>query len=153
MLATMQHLGVTASRSRPAVSNDNPYSEALFRTLKYRPALTVKAFDDLLQARRGVTEWVHWYNHEDRHSAISVVTLGQRHTQTDIGLLKAKDTVYAAARTANPNRWAGPTRDWSRSPELWRFNRPKSMAHQFSRQFWERHLGKLARCSCCESAP
>ena len=60
MLATMQRLGVAASRSRPAVSNDNPYSEALFRTLKYRPQLPVKPFNGLLQARRWMTELVHW---------------------------------------------------------------------------------------------
>ena len=51
MLATMQRLGVAPSRSRPSVSNDNPYSESLFRTLKYRPQLPVKPFENLLQAR------------------------------------------------------------------------------------------------------
>lgn len=114
MLATMQRLGVAASRSRPAVSNDNPYSEALFRTLKYRPELPVKPFEDLLQARRWVTELVHWYNHEHRHSAISFVTPEQRHAQIDIDLLQDRDKVYAAARAANPNRWSSATRDWSR---------------------------------------
>ena len=74
MLATLQRLGVAPSRSRPSVSNDNPYSESLFRTLKYRPDLPVKAFEDLLQARRWVTELVHWYNDEHRHSAIGFVT-------------------------------------------------------------------------------
>jgi len=118
MLATMQRLGVAASRSRPAVSNDNPFSEALFRTLKYRPELPVKPFDDLLQARRWTTELVHWYNHEHRHSAIGFVTPEQRHAQSDIGLLQARDKVYAAARNANPNRWSGPTRDWSHISEV-----------------------------------
>ena len=113
MLATMQRLGVAPSRSRPAVSNDNPYSEALFRTLKYRPELPVKPFDDLLQARRWAAELVHWYNHEHRHSAIGFVTPDQRHTKIDISLLQGRDKVYAAARSANPNRWSGPTRDWS----------------------------------------
>lgn len=64
MLATLQRLGVAASRSRPAVSNDNPFSEALFRTLKYRPQLPVKPLSSLLHARRWVTQLVHWYNHE-----------------------------------------------------------------------------------------
>ncbi len=118
MLATMQRLGVAASRSRPAVSNDNPYSEALFRTLKYRPELPVKPFDDLLQARRWVTELVHWYNHEHRHSAISFVTPAQRHAQIDVDLLKARDKVYVAARAANPHRWSGTTRDWSHISEV-----------------------------------
>ena len=118
MLATMQRLGVAASRSRPAVSNDNPYSEALFRTLKYRPQLPVKPFNGLLQARRWVTELVHWYNHEHRHSAIGFVTPAQRHMQIDQALLDDRAKVYAVARNANPNRWSGPTRNWDRIAEV-----------------------------------
>ena len=99
----MQRLGVAASRSRPAVSNDNPFSEALFRTLKYWPQMPVRPFNDLLQARRLVTELVHWYNHEHWHSAIGIVTPAQRHTQIDQALVNDRAKVYAAARDANPN--------------------------------------------------
>jgi transposase InsO family protein len=113
MLATMQRLGIAASRSRPSVSNDNPYSESLFRTLKYRPQLPMKPFEDLLHARRWVTELVHWYNLEHRHSAIRFVTPQQRHTGLDKSMLKNREVVYAAARTANPNRWSGSTRNWN----------------------------------------
>ena len=118
MLATMQRLGVAASRSRPAVSNDNPYSEALFRTLKYRPQLPVKPFNGLLQARRWVTELVHWYNHEHRHSAIQFVTPAQRHLKLDEAILAERAKVYATARNANPNRWSGKTRNWSPITEV-----------------------------------
>ena len=118
MLATMQRLGVAASRSRPAVSNDNPYSEALFRTLKYRPQMPVRPFNGLLQARRWVTDLVHWYNHEHRHSAIGFVTPAQRHMQVDQALLDDPAKVYAAARQTNPNRWSGPTRNWSRITQV-----------------------------------
>src|SRR3546814_3209316 len=52
MLATLQALGVAPSYSRPAVSNDNPFSESLFKTLKYRPAYPRQAFEDLGAARR-----------------------------------------------------------------------------------------------------
>ena len=114
MLATLQRLGVAASRSRPAVSNDNPFSEALFRTLKYRPQMPVKPLNGLLQARRWVTGLVHWYNHEHRHSAIGFVTPEQRHMQIDQALLDDRAKVYASARDANPNRWSGPTRNWTR---------------------------------------
>lgn len=114
MLATMQSLGVAPSRSRPAVSNDNPYSESLFRTLKYRPELPAKPFANLLQARRWVTELAHWYNSEHRHSAISFVTPDQRHELLDESILQARDVVYEAARLAHPNRWSGQTRDWTR---------------------------------------
>lgn len=68
MLATMQRLGVAHSRSRPAVSNGNPYSESLFKTLKYRPQLPLKPFENRLHDRRWVTELEHWYNGEYRHS-------------------------------------------------------------------------------------
>lgn len=112
MLATMQRLGVAHSRSRPAVSNDNPYSESLFRTLKYRPQLPLKPFADILQARRWVTDLVHWYNHEHRHSAIRFVTPTQRHAGQDAPMLAKRTAVYAAARQANPNRWSGKVRNW-----------------------------------------
>lgn len=112
MLATMQRLGVAASRSRPSVSNDNPYSESLFRTLKYRPELPVKPFENLLQARRWVTELVHWYNDEHRHSAIGFVTPSQRHAGQDLKLLAGRAAVYELARQANPARWSKQTRNW-----------------------------------------
>jgi putative transposase len=113
MLATMQRLGVAPSRSRPAVSNDNPYSESLFKTLKYRPQFPLKPFADLLQARRWVTELVHWYNEDHRHSAISFVTPAQRHAQTDEALLRARAAVYEEARHKHPQRWSTRTRDWT----------------------------------------
>ena len=113
MLATMQRLGVAHSRSRPAVSNDNPYSESLFKTLKYRPQLPLKPFADLLQARHWVTELVHGYNEEHRHSAIGFVTPTQRHGQTDEAMLQARDAVYEKARQKPPMRWSERTRDWT----------------------------------------
>ena len=70
MLATLRELGIVPSFSRPAVSNDNPYSEALFRTLKYRPQYPDKPFASLLAARAWMTEFAHWYNTIHRHSAI-----------------------------------------------------------------------------------
>jgi len=113
MLATMQRLGVAHSRSRAAVSNDNPYSESLFKTLKYRPQFPLKPFTDLLQARRWVTGLVHWYNEEHRHSAISFVTPAQRHAQADQALLQARAAVYENARQQNPQRWSTGTRNWA----------------------------------------
>ena len=112
MLATMQRLGVAHSRSRPSVSNDNPYSESLFKTLKYRPQFPLTAFEDLLCARRWVTAWVRWYNEEHRHSAIRFVTPNERHAQLDEKLLQARAEVYELARRQNPLRWSGQTRDW-----------------------------------------
>ena len=113
MLATMQRLGVANSRSRPAVSNDNPYVESLFKTLKYRPQLPLKPFADLLQARRWVSELVHWYNEDHRHSAIGFVTPAQRHAQQDEAMLKARAAVYEQARQKHPARWSKNARHWT----------------------------------------
>jgi len=118
MLAMMQELGVIASRSRPAVSNDNPYSESLFGTLKYRPLMPVRPFESIEQARQWVIGLVDWYNQEHRHSGIKFVTPEQRHLGQDVDLLQKRDALYALAREKNPNRWAGNTRNWSRVTEV-----------------------------------
>jgi putative transposase len=112
MLATLQTLGILPSFSRPAVSNDNPYSEALFKTLKYRPEYPAQPFTDLKQARRWVAGFVDWYNQEHRHSAIRFVTPHQRHTGQDIAILKRRKAVYEAAKQQRPERWRGKTRNW-----------------------------------------
>lgn len=112
MLATLQALGVAPSFSRPAVSNDNPYSESLFKTLKYRPTYPHKAFEDLLAARQWVGMFVQWYNHEHRHSAIRFVTPAQRHEGIDVLLLEKRAIVYEAAKQQRPERWSGVTRNW-----------------------------------------
>jgi putative transposase len=112
MLATLQSLGVMPSFSRPAVSNDNPYSEALFKTLKYRPDYPQRAFESLLSARQWIATFVQWYNHEHRHSAVCFVTPGQRHAGQDTALLAKRVEVYEAAKAKHPGRWSGSTRNW-----------------------------------------
>ena len=118
MLATMQQLGVMPSFSRPSVSNDNPYSESLFKTLKYRPQYPLRHFADVTEARQWVTELVKWYNHEHRHSAIGFVTPAQRHEGLDEQLLTNRRAVYEAAYAKNPERWSGNTRNWQRTEEV-----------------------------------
>ena len=112
MLATLQKLGVIPSFSRPACSNDNPFSESLFKTLKYRPAYPQRSFESLMAARQWVGTFVHWYNEEHRHSAINFVTPTQRHAGLDGELLRKRDEVYAAAKARHPQRWSGATRNW-----------------------------------------
>ena len=114
MLATLQLLGVMPSLSRPAVSNDNPYSESLFKTLKYRPQYPLKPFADLVAARQWVADLVQWYNHEHRHSAIGFVTPAQRHAGLDEALLNQRKALYENARSQNPRRWSQSTRNWNR---------------------------------------
>ena len=118
MLVMMQELGVIASRSRPSVSNDNPYSESLFATLKYRPLMPVKPFEPIEQARKWAIDLVDWYNQEHRHSGIKFVTPEQRHLGQDVQLLEKRDALYALARQKNPSRWSGNTRNWSRITEV-----------------------------------
>lgn len=124
MLSTMQRLGIVPSFSRPSVSDDNPYSESLFRTLKYVPSYPTKPFDSIEAARQWVSDFVHWYNEQHRHSAIGFVTPGQRHRSEDKALLHARDRLYKAARAQHPNRWSGATRAWQHVPTVW-LNPPK----------------------------
>lgn len=118
MLAMMQELGVMASRSRPSVSNDNPYSESLFATLKYRPLMPVKPFETIEQARLWAIGLVDWYNQVHRHSGIKFVTPEQRHLGQDVQLLQHRDALYEKAREQNPNRWSRHTRNWDRVTEV-----------------------------------
>lgn len=112
LLATMQQLGVAASLSRPSCSNDNPFSESLFRTLKYRPEMPLKPFADVAAACAWVAELVRWYNHEHRHCGIRFVTPAQRHAELDQALLERRHALYQAEKAKNPNRWSGKTRNW-----------------------------------------
>lgn len=118
MVATLERLGVLASFSRPGVSNDNAYSEALFRTLKYRPAYPRQPFADLVAARAWVEAFVNWYNTQHLHSAIRFVTPADRHAGRDIALLLRRRAVYARARARTPERWSGETRDWTPIPAV-----------------------------------
>jgi len=111
MLATLQVLGIVPSFSRPAVSNDNPYSESLFKTLKYRPNYPCKPFTGLTEARQWVEDFVGWYNHEHRHSAIQYVTPDDRHRGKDVGILRQRKAVYEVAKTKHPERWSGNIRN------------------------------------------
>ena len=112
MLATMQALGVIPSFSRPAVSNDNPYSESLFKTLKYRPEYPALPFADVAQARRWIAGLVDWYNFEHRHSAIQFVTPAQRHAGLDTAILAQRQALYQAVKARHPERWSRQTRNW-----------------------------------------
>ncbi len=112
MLATLQRLGVMPSFSRPSVSDDNPYSESLFKTLKYHPGFPDKPFEDIEEARVWVAEFVRWYNEIHHHSALRFVTPGQRHRGEDIAILKHRHLLYEAAKVQHPERWSGPTRNW-----------------------------------------
>ncbi len=84
-LATLYRLEITTSYSRPRTRNDNPYSEALFRTCKYCPAYPAQGFATLEEARAGMQRFVNAYNTVHRHSGIRFVTPQQRHEGTGSG--------------------------------------------------------------------
>jgi putative transposase len=113
MVATLQWLGIVPSFSRPHVCNDNPYSEALFRTLKHTPAYPRLPFGSSDSARQWVARFVSWYNTEHRHSAIRYVTPDQRHTGADVAILARRRALYEYARRRTPGRWSGRIRNWA----------------------------------------
>jgi len=114
MLATLQWLGIVPSFSRPKVSDDNPYSESLFRTLKYRPCYPSVPFDSLEAARGWVEEFERWYNHEHRHSGIRFLTPASRHYGQEESILARRKEAYEEARRQRPDRWSRGTRNWER---------------------------------------
>jgi putative transposase len=112
MIEMLFRLGVRTSFSRARVSNDNPYSESLFRTLKYRPSWPSKPFADLTAARIWVAEFVRWYNTIHRHSGIRYTTPEERHEGRDREILREREKVYRRARKARPERWSKGIRNW-----------------------------------------
>lgn len=113
MLATLQNLGVTPSFSRPSVSDDNPYSESLFRTLKYHPTFPmVEKFEEIVGARVWSEKFVNWYNHIHLHSGLKFITPHDRHTGKDKGVIQNRQAVYEQAKNKHPERWSKQVRNW-----------------------------------------
>jgi putative transposase len=102
----MADLGVTKTHSRPHVSNDNPFSEAQFKTLKYRPDFPDR-FGSLQDARAFCQSFLNWYNNEHKHSGIALLTPAQVHYQEAPTILQQRAQVLAAAFRQNPARFKG----------------------------------------------
>lgn len=118
MLAMLESLGIAASFSRPGVSDDNPFPEAIFRTLKYRPEYPSQPFEDVVSARTWVDRFVSWYNTGHLHSGIRFVTPEDRHAGRDKAVLARRHEVYQRARAARPQRWSRHTRCWRTIAEV-----------------------------------
>lgn len=112
-------LGITASFSRPRVSDDNAFVESLFRTCKYVPHFPKTGFASLEAAREWVRDFVDWYNHHHKHRGINYVTPHQRHTGQDVEILAKRHAVYQEARERHPQRWSRDTRNWSPVGTVW----------------------------------
>ena len=106
-------LGVTSSYSRPGVSDDNPFSESIFRTLKYCRLFPEKPFESLESARDWMLKFSDWYNNHHLHSELKFVTPSQKHNGEDFSVLMKRDQLYQQCRSLNPLRWSGSTRDWA----------------------------------------
>ena len=119
----MADLGVTRTHSRPYVSDDNPYSESQFRTLKYRPEFPDR-FVSIQDARAFCQQFFQWYNHEHRHSGIGLLTPAMVHFgQTPI-VLAHRQAVLDAAYQAHPDRFVRrPPKPLPLPAEVW-INRP-----------------------------
>src|SRR5438128_9558699 len=97
-------LGVTKSHSRPHCSNDNPYSEAQFKTLKYRPEFP-EHFGSLEDARAFCQRFFRWYNHQHRHSGIGYHAPADVHHGRAEQVRQARAQVLQAAYVAHPERF------------------------------------------------
>lgn len=112
-LSTLSWLGITPSFSRPRCSNDNAFSESLFKTIKYDVGYP-KHFDSVKEAKSWFQNFVRWYNTEHRHSGIKYVTPEQRHSGEDKKILAKRKQTYENAKKRNPQRWVqNKIRDWS----------------------------------------
>lgn len=121
----LSDLGITKTHSRPYVSNDNPFSEAQFKTTKYRPEFPDR-FGSIQDARGFGHGFFPWYNTEHRHSGLGMLTPHEMHYGLGEQRVEARARVLAAAFTAHPERFvAGPPRPPAVPTEVW-INKPNA---------------------------
>lgn len=121
----LENLGVTRSFSRPRTSDDNPYSEAAFKTVKYRPDYPAR-FESISEARSWMRSFVRWYNHTHYHSAIAYLHPADVHAGTTEPIIAARQAVLDAAYAAHPERFrnkapvaaAPPDEAWINKPQI-----------------------------------
>ncbi len=111
MLMTLYTLGVIPSFSRPRVSDDNPFSESLFKTIKYMPAYPGK-FKTIEDSRQWLANFVHWYNTKHKHSGIGYITPEERASGKEHEIMKMRNKVIQKAFKNNPQRWSNPPKKW-----------------------------------------
>lgn len=126
MTLLLADLGVKKSHARPRVSNDNPYSEAQFKTMKYRPDYP-EFFGSAADARAWAQPFFHWYNHEHHHSALGLLTPATVHFGHAPAVLQARQQVLQQAYAAHPERFVkGPPMVAGLPDEVW-INRPQPL--------------------------
>ena len=118
-------LGVTKTHSRPYVSDDNPYSEAQFKTMKYRPTYPDR-FGSIQDARAWARPFFHWYNHQHYHSGLALLTPATVHYGHAQAVLERRQETLQAAYAAHPERFVrGVPQPPSLPAEVW-INKPPS---------------------------
>jgi len=127
MLALLYRLGIMPSFSRPRVSDDNPFIESLFRTVKYTTGYP-KCFVDVTHARTWFSDFADWYNTKHLHSAIGYVTPSQRHDGSANGIYAERNSVYQKAMSVHPERFVNGIRVWG-GPEKVYLNRAPASEH------------------------
>ena len=116
-------IGVTKTHSRPHVSDDNPYSESQFKTLKYRPNFPDR-FGSLQHARNWSSPFFHWYNHEHRHGGIAYLTPADVHNGRAEQILRRREGVLTEAARQHPERFVRGAARLARLPEAVWINKP-----------------------------
>ena len=112
LLALLYMLGVRYSFSRPRVSNDNPFIESFFRTLKYTTGYPGR-FRNIDHARQWMADFINWYNDRHLHSALGYITPMEKRTGRDIELFRKRNCTMEAARNCHPERWGNrPSKEW-----------------------------------------
>lgn len=124
-------LGVTKTHSRPHVSNDNPYSESQFKTLKYCPQFPEK-FGSIQDARSFCRNFFDWYNKEHRHSAIGLMTTEQVHYGLAEKIYESRSQVLQQAFDQNPKRFKGKLPKPSPLPKAAWINKPETQELEFN---------------------
>ena len=118
LMALLQELKVEVSHSRPRVSNDNPFSESLFKTMKYRVNYPGR-FESLDHTRQWMASFVHWYNQEHLHSSIGYVTPEQMRTGQAEAIFRRRNATMREAHLAYPERWGSRlVKQWSVTREV-----------------------------------
>lgn len=110
--AKLEELGVQSSYSRPRVSNDNPYSESQFKTMKYRYNYPTNGFSTISDARIWVLEFVDWYNKKHYHSGINFLTPESLHNGSAHKIMERRRSLYLSNKTLNPHRFNAGIRNW-----------------------------------------
>jgi putative transposase len=118
ILALFFSLGILLSYSRPPVSNDNPFSESLFKTIKFTPGYP-RRFSDIDEARTWFAQFVDWYNTKHRHSGIGYMAPQDRHVGRTPTIMPHRNNVLEQAREKHPERWPNGQIHWEEYPVVY----------------------------------